>query len=1235
MSNLSVVYEKIHYRHDPRWMWCPGAAAGCAELCAACAIEMMESAEVSSVRKAGALVSIGGVLKRCPGVIRDLLLQDHRVCLQFITSLLGMLHTVKDEVTLEQTIQVLVQLLLELQNGEFVQCVLRDIHTQLREQSSIRGFLPTFTFLGRLIDVVPPLGQILATQHVPLLEQLCSALSFPDEKLRSSLCYIFGVLWACEGAGLALPPALIGRLCALLLQTMSSASSSLLTVNCLGFLKQLLTRGEVVSVLMNCRCEPDCAPDQELELNSQPPQRPCSLPLILKKLLLSSDEPLQVASVQCMRAVLVQSPRQYCAPFIQADIPEFLYERLNSQSELLLCSLYSCLLLLMEDPLFFSQCLSVYGIESLVRSLKEALRMNSREVQRQGLLLLTETLEKQPAELRLFPSGPGFAGVVEVVVGGVSLPCLQVATQAARAAAALFRLNHQSSPVLYKELKGLVEAVIGRCTELPLPTATHHRAAGSHTGAQPSPQYSRAQAFLLQATVSLHAACRLAEQCMGEPELEQNAFTAPDSASEDSLQSFCAFLLRVCDTVCIPAVTRHCEMAVSPSLLQHFLSILSLQFSLYPTMMPLFSKKLASSGFFRLILERKAALCAGNRNAALNRACSELLRRLSVCLLGQLDMDGDFSSSHWKDCEELGALLERALPAVCWRLAEWPSLLCEGPGPLEGPEGLWDRQFCLLILLYLAFLHGDRMLVEPVLFSSVVGLLSSVQARGGRPLPPSVLRAALYLLSITQESSPELDWAPLSSIITALSSCPELADRFGSAVVELWLTRRPGSDAPDAASPPGPDQSPDVQVLLSLVERNPSTLLSLLGIMCSSGSQLASHALGALQGCLLARPSCDPALSNLLRPILLQILQRLSVEEPEVPRGQTPAPLVLQLLCLSQCRGPTAEEMGDTDLKLLVHAISVLLCNDGLLAHLQTLLQPSPAASSSSLLSCSRLLMSALIRLQHRHSAQVHKRVTLSLDSVVELLCFGKRKTDSLLLVSVLKLLQAALDVDLQSPLLCLSSSPSSQRPLLAKEGALQPLGSRRALSLITALYGLLMEKQELLLMASVGCLWSLLGFLQRRSPDAAQHTVSQPWTRFLLCSMLSCGGSGLLHPAVLQLLHLLVRFGCKALLWEPDLQLVLEAAESRALQDLGGAAVQTLRLLLTQLLCSQSHPPPTEEHRGRVRTLLESLSPAPGPAPSPSHRLLRLGEVSVCLSDFAMATADTGECDVYTEVRQ
>jgi len=41
--------------------------------------------------------------------------------------------------------------------------------------------------------------------------------------------------------------------------------------------------------------------------------------------------------------------------------PEFLFEHLSSSSEILVWSSYNCLILLAEEPLFFSKCHTVYG----------------------------------------------------------------------------------------------------------------------------------------------------------------------------------------------------------------------------------------------------------------------------------------------------------------------------------------------------------------------------------------------------------------------------------------------------------------------------------------------------------------------------------------------------------------------------------------------------------------------------------------------------------------------------------------------------------------------------------------------------------------------------------------------------------------------------------------------------------------------------------------------------------
>eukprot|EP00066_Takifugu_rubripes_P012642 XP_011601908.1 PREDICTED: meiosis inhibitor protein 1-like [Takifugu rubripes] len=165
--SVDIVSDKIHSRHDPKWSGRLGPAEGGGLLvCVACVIEMIESDDVSSVRKTFALSAVSGMFKSSPRALRDLLRQDHRVSLRFTASLLGMLHTMADQDTLEKVDQVLVQLLVAL-HSEMSPCfILDEIQKQLSNQPNMKHFFPTFTFLGNLMEAVPDVAHILVTQYV-------------------------------------------------------------------------------------------------------------------------------------------------------------------------------------------------------------------------------------------------------------------------------------------------------------------------------------------------------------------------------------------------------------------------------------------------------------------------------------------------------------------------------------------------------------------------------------------------------------------------------------------------------------------------------------------------------------------------------------------------------------------------------------------------------------------------------------------------------------------------------------------------------------------------------------------------------------------------------------------------------------------------------------------------------------------------------------------------------------
>ncbi|XP_058874668.1 meiosis inhibitor protein 1-like isoform X3 [Acipenser ruthenus] len=115
MSGLDVVCERIHFRHDPKWTARLGSPDSGQLLCTACVVEMMEDSAISVVRKKHALCCFKSVMTRFPAEVAELLLQDSRVCVHFIGTLL-----------------VLVQLLVELKSDQLLHCVLEECEKKVR-----------------------------------------------------------------------------------------------------------------------------------------------------------------------------------------------------------------------------------------------------------------------------------------------------------------------------------------------------------------------------------------------------------------------------------------------------------------------------------------------------------------------------------------------------------------------------------------------------------------------------------------------------------------------------------------------------------------------------------------------------------------------------------------------------------------------------------------------------------------------------------------------------------------------------------------------------------------------------------------------------------------------------------------------------------------------------------------------------------------------------------------------
>ncbi|NXH61294.1 MEII1 protein, partial [Rhabdornis inornatus] len=1004
----------------------------------------------------------------------QLLAQDERVCMHLIGTLFGMLHSVEDSSALNLLVEVLVRLVVELKSEQYLHCILDEGQKELCKATTMRSSLPTFSLLGKLADAIPGFADILVVKHNNLVDHLLMGLTYPNESIKAAVCYLYGKLYSSPIGTERLSGHFEEKLCGVFLNTLECAQTKELQVNCLGLLKELLKSDHFVSILMN-----NSKTEEETEnpdfLEGENP-----LPLVLKKLLLTRDEMLQAASSHCMAAVLVHSPSRYAPAFIHADVPEFLFECLLCKSEILIWSVYCCLLLLTEERLFFSKCHTVYGIESLVRSLQGVLLLNNVELHKQGLLLFTEILKRQPVEIKLFINRGVCIEAIDVLMETVNCPVLEVAVEAVKAVSAFLRKDHLSCPpVPYEELQKLLEAVLKRCADLSPPQSSKRHAShptNRNLGRVPQRQGQ----FLLNTLESFRNACRLAVQFQGDFMAQENAFTAPNSESKDTLSNFSEFLLRICDSLCIPMVMSYLERAVSPSVTEVFISTLNTLFTVVPSMRNKFSKKLASSSFIRLTLELKARFCAVQSNPVLNHTCSSFL--CSLCLNLYSATEKRRTSQEGKE-QEMSELLLKGLPQLNYTIAESLLLLSETPEPFFLDQSLCSHQHCFILLLYFAYTFGDRFVPDAELFLAVRNFLLSAQDHGDCP-PPHILRAALYLLAVCQDKGKALDVRSLSTIKRILDNLPdlslvyvhcplllkfflrypELMGRFGHQVLQLWFSwedcKQPEAEEADCGTS---SQLNTANPLLPILKSNSSILLILLDLVSSSSVEVAWKVLMTLRTFLERNE--DVLVCDLLRSRFLQILQQLLVESSSATlQANRNLPVLLSLLFLVQLRSKGIRELDSTDLRLLhqvsnlcgkcrprdtdllqpslnflywsLHqttpcsqqrAVAVLLSNVSLLELLQKVLEctwlwsppssPARLSSEDALLCSGWLLVSSLLLYQHRYNTEVHQTLSVDLTEVLNAVIFRNKKP-ILLLVSIMQFLRAVLRQNFSSSLL-------------------------------------------------------------------------------------------------------------------------------------------------------------------------------------------------------------------------
>ncbi|XP_014672660.1 PREDICTED: meiosis inhibitor protein 1-like [Priapulus caudatus] len=333
----------------------------------------------------------------------------------------------------------------------------------------------------------------------------------------------------------------------------------------------------------------------------------------------------------------------YTESLLDADITEFLFEALATTNELLLESIFCCLMVFTDTQTFFTKCHVIYGIESVLRAVDLSFQQRKPSTIVRGMDLLGLILQKQPERMPLLSSDKTFTECLRIINTGISHSYHQVALSSGVAYCHLLRRQHIPSPVPYNALLNTLEQLVMRLHTLPtmrcIPSDNRkgqHNQSGLFRQAQSTQQ-------MIECTLNcLRAVARLMLSCMDDPTANPETFAAPTSVSvsdmpvSSSIQfdvnipgamqaSVSTHLLQLCDEHCMPAVIQNKQYLASSEIYRSLLDTLNIMFRIQPKMMKLFSEKLASVGFYRMALELKDQW---PKNASLQDAVDQLV---SVC----------------------------------------------------------------------------------------------------------------------------------------------------------------------------------------------------------------------------------------------------------------------------------------------------------------------------------------------------------------------------------------------------------------------------------------------------------------------------------------------------------------------------------------------------------------------------------------------------------------------------
>ncbi|XP_065899328.1 meiosis inhibitor protein 1-like isoform X2 [Dysidea avara] len=560
--------------------------------------------------------------------------------------------------------------------------------------------------IGKLLHMSSELSQELITHHENFVEQLIGGLSYPDEMIKSECAYVLTQLCT-ENKPLPLPT--VKKLCNTIMSMSAVTKSHNSTVNVLGLIKRLLNNSTHAQFLIQAD-------------HHAGDKKGFNLALLLKRVLLSTDESLQIAAVQCVKNVLDQFPT-FCKDLLLADIAEFLFEGLVNRNEFYLRSVYEVLDLMAGSDEFYTSYHSIYGIEALLSSVESITRWQQSDLVLIGYNLIIKILARQPVSIPLITSASLLSQLFSLIHHGLSRDVMTVNMSACSLLDSVLKPHHMTTPYSVQSLLQLLALCVKTLEPLVDEELNKMEVVG------------KLEVFFSQSlTVLYNTLCLFKE--------DQSNVVEVDKREEVFQFILCSF-----DEVCLPAYLLHHEnLCSSTELHQQFfeLSCCLLEQCASNSL----AHKLGYCGMIQIGWKVKTK-CYSNNNSQLLKSVDEFLTEL--CYSFALS----YGSAQIKD------VMSGSLPDMSASLEENMKYLsqrsCEVNSHTE------KKQSTTICVIYWAFLHDD-IIVSPLSLLSALSVYICTHPNT-HLLPATTLQQVVFLfafchqLSFTHEPIPSYQTA--------------------------------------------------------------------------------------------------------------------------------------------------------------------------------------------------------------------------------------------------------------------------------------------------------------------------------------------------------------------------------------------------------------------------------------------------------------------------------------------